>query len=320
MRLLHPLGLLLALVTRTVTAEPVQARDQNPLLAGLGLPLPLPAELVTANATRMNMVANWSNTANSDLAPHEALLFDVESRELRLLIEHSFAERLSLRVQIPYRQLDGGILDSFIDDWHETFGMPEGPRPYLPRDDFRLAYLRNGQMQLDLRKSISGLGDVALEAGYQWWQTDRSAAALWLSVEAPTGSTRNLLGNGAWDAGAHAAGKLTTGTRSTVYWQLGVIRPGKGRYLAEWQKDWAASALAGFEYGIWRGLQLKAQLDAHSALYDSDADLLGPAFILTAGGDYRFASGWRLDFGISEDIKVEASPDVNFCFALAKTF
>lgn len=320
MRLLQLPGLLATLLTFPVAAEPFQTRDQNPLLAGLGLPLPLPAELASPHATRMTLVANWSNTANSDLATDEALLFDLESRELRLLIEHSFAERFSLRIQIPWRQLDGGILDGFIDGWHETFGMPEGPRPLLPRDQFRLAYLRNGQMRLDMRKSVSGVGDVFLEAGYQWWQTDRSTAAFWLSVEAPTGSAHTLLGDGAWDAGAHAAGKLMTGARGTVHWQLGMTRSGSGRYLSEWQKDWTASGLAAFEYGVWRGLQLKAQLDLHSAPYDSDAEFLGAAVILTAGGDYRFVSGWRLEFGISEDIKVEASPDVNFSFALAKAF
>ena len=33
-----------------------------------------------------------------------------------------------------------GTLDGFIDDWHDFFGLPEGTRPVLPRDQLNIAY------------------------------------------------------------------------------------------------------------------------------------------------------------------------------------
>jgi hypothetical protein len=91
---------------------------------------------------------------------------------------------------------------------------------------------------------------------------------------------------------------------------------GEGERLAARQRDFAWSALAGIGWRAWRGLELKAQLDAHSAVFDeAELDFLGEAFVLTFGGDYRFASGWQLDLAVSEDIAVESASDVVFVSA-----
>ena len=40
--------------------------------------------------------------------------------------------------------------------------------------------------------------------------------------------------------------------------------------------------------------------------------------ILTIGGAWKYALGWQLDFGVSDDIVVEGSPDVVFVLGLSK--
>ena len=78
-------------------------------------------------------------------------------------------------------------------------------------------------------------------------------------------------------------------------------------------------SLAGLGVNVWRGLELKLQFDAHSAVFDNTAlDFLGEAVILTVGGMYRFESGWILDAAVSEDIAVDASPDVVFVVGLRR--
>ena len=41
--------------------------------------------------------------------------------------------------------------------------------------------------------------------------------------------------------------------------------------------------------------------------------------MFTLGGAIHFDSGWMLDLGVSEDVQVEASPDVTFVFGFKKT-
>ena len=45
---------------------------------------------------------------------------------------------------------------------------------------------------------------------------------------------------------------------------------------------------------------------------DTGTDLDGDAVVLTLGGRYRTNSGWVCDFGFSEDLLIDASPDIVF--------
>ncbi len=314
------LALALVIAGEPLSAEPFLTRDQNPLLGGFALPLPAPADVLDARSSRIDLIANWSSTTSSGLSADEALLVDLESREIRVLVEHSFTERYSLRLQVPYRQLEAGVLDGFIDGWHEALGLPAGARKFLERNQFQVGYLRNGQALVNFREPVKGFGDVVIEGGYRLRRTADSSVALWLTLEAPTGDEQHLLGNGAWDAGLQIAGRNSLSSRSTVYWQVATTYLGTSHYLAPWQKHWAVSTSGTFEYAAWRNLHVKAQIDAHSALYESDVDFLGNAVVLTVGGDYRFSSGFVLNVGVGEDIEVGSSPDVNFIFSLSRSF
>ena len=314
------LGLVLLCLGESATASPFLTRDQNPLLGGFALPMPLPATPTAPGTSRLDLIGNWSSTASTGLNNDEALLVDLESHELRLVLEHGFAPRYSLRLQVPYRSLGKGVLDGFIDGWHQALGLPDGARRFLERDQYQVGYLRSGRTLLNLYEPAQGFGDIAIEMGYQTWKNPSSAASLWLTLEAPTGDEKTLLGNGEWDAGIQIAGHNSVGARSSLYWQAGATYLGKGGYLAAWQKQWAASVAATFEYMVVPRFNFKVQVDAHSAIYASNLDFLGEAVILTIGGDYRFASGLNFALGIGEDIAVGSSPDVNFYFAVGKTF
>jgi hypothetical protein len=303
-----------------LAAEPFLTRDQNLLLGGNALPLPVPADLATRGSTRIDIAGNWSSTASSGLTGDEALLVDVESREVRLFLEHALSGRFAVRMQVPYRQLTTGVLDGFIDGWHKALGLPEGARQFLERDQFQIGYLRDSRTVLNRRAPAQGFGDVVLEGGYQVWKSQHGSGALWVSMEAPTGSESKLLGNGTWDTGVRLAGRNDLSARNTAYWQVGATRMGRGGALAPWQNAWVFTGTGTYEFAATPSLHLKAQLDVHSAPYRSDVNFLGKAAILTVGGDFRFASGLHLDIGISEDIEVGASPDVNFYFALRQPF
>jgi hypothetical protein len=78
--------------------------------------------------------------------------------------------------------------------------------------------------------------------------------------------------------------------------------------------------MIGTDYRTTANLTLTLQLDAHSATFaDAGLDMMGSAYILSFGGEYAFPTGWRLQFGVAEDIKVEASPDVSFLVRVKKS-
>ena len=303
---------------RTDTATPFTVRDQNPLLAGFGLPTTMPSRI--ADGWAANLDIYWGSTALMQEEGSEAILIDAETREARLTLQGALSDRIGWQLQLPYRYTGGGNLDSFIDSWHDFFGLSEGARPILPKDQTNIVYARNGVRQLDMRSSASGLADIQAALGYSIHASTDSALMAWLSVELPTGDEDRLTGNGATDVSLLLSAQHRLSERWSAFGQVAGTWLGESDLLPLEQDSVVWSAMAGVSVRAWRGLSLKAQVDAHTAAYDSGLDFLSEAVVLTVGGDYRFDSGWRLNLGVSEDFAVEHSPDVVFVMGLKQAW
>jgi long-subunit fatty acid transport protein len=82
-----------------------------------------------------------------------------------------------------------------------------------------------------------------------------------------------------------------------------------------------ARATAGVNYRYSPSLTLTLQFDGHTAAYrDSALRLLGSAWMISIGGEYRFASQWVAHLALTEDVRVESAPDVSFIFRLARAW
>jgi Protein of unknown function (DUF3187) len=299
------------------SAAPFPTRDQNPLLSGFGLPTPLPASITDGWSVGMNL--NWGSTALIQAHEDEALIVDAETREARLTIQRALTERIAVRLQVPYRYTGAGSLDGFIDDWHDAFSLPEGARPILPEDQMRMAYTHNGPVLLDMDSSYSGFADASLDFGYALRMTPSSSLAAWLSLEAPTGDAASLTSNEAFDASFALAGEHRFGDRWSIFAQAGVSWLGEGELLPEYQRDVVWSGLAGLSWRAFEPLELKVQMDAHTAVFDgSQLDFLNESIALTVGGVLHFRSGWRLELGVTEDLAVETTPDVVFVLGIRR--
>jgi hypothetical protein len=306
------------LISAAAAAEPFPTRDLNPLLAGFGLPSALPARL-SGESWTVAADLNWASTSLVQRSGSEQLIVDAETREARVTIGRSWPSGFAAQLELPYRYTGGGVLDDAIDGWHDLFGLPEGERTAMPTDRIRIAYARGGAVLLDVDSSAAGLGDLSLDFGRTLRSTTSSAAALWLSIKLPSGDADRFTGTGATDVSLAIAADHRLSEDWSVFGQAAVTWLGDGERLAEQQNDVVWSGFAGVAWNAWRGLQLKAQVDAHSAVFDeADLDFLGDALVLTVGGDYRFASGWRLDLAVSEDIAVESASDVVFVIGLKK--
>ena len=92
---------------------------------------------------------------------------------------------------------------------------------------------------------------------------------------------------------------------------------GAGDLLADRSARWVGFQNLTAHWNASNKLYLQAQLDMHdSYVRASHVPLLGAATVLTCGGGYRTQSGWRLGFAVSEDVEINASPDVVFQFTI----
>jgi len=310
-----------ALVPPAAQAEPFLTRNQNPLLALYGLPSPLPARLPEAGRGRVAGVVNWANSANIDTSGNSAFTLDAETVEMRLHLEHSFWPKIAVRAELPWRRVSGGSLDGFIEDWHDFFGLPNGSRDRLPRDELLIEYRVADATLLRFDESTSGVGDIPLSIGYQLHASDTRSMSAWLTVKAPLGDANDLTGSGAVDVALSLSAQSALNEDWDVFGQVNAVWLGDGDLLPQLQESAAISALAGITWNPWRELDLTVQLEGNSRVFDGGGtDLSGDAILMTFGGSYRTQGGWQFDLGISEDIDVGASPDIAFNVAARRKF
>jgi hypothetical protein len=309
------------LVAGPAHADPFLVRNEHPMVQLFGLPAPLPARLPAPGAGNLAGVVNWVNFAVDEFSNHDSFTLDGEVLEGRLVFDHALVDRFAVHAELAYRRLNGGTLDGFINDWHDFWNMPVGSRNRLPMDDLHIRYTRNDVTMLDVTADTTGVSDLPVSVGWQWLAAEKGALSAWLTVKAPTGSASDLTGSGATDVAVSLAGERSLSDRWQIFGQASVAWLGNGNVLPTYQENAAWAAMGGVTWNAWHRLDLTVQVDANSRVFGTGQPHFdGGAVLMTFGGDYRTQGGWQFDFGITEDVQTENSPDVVFNFAVRHAF
>lgn len=317
-RVIPVLALSPMLAAAGVIDQPFASSNRSPLVQLFGLPQTQGAELVGAAAGRWTLVAEAASYFTTDQSGSEAIYLDGESYRTALTLQWGLSERWELGITLPYITYDGGGMDSFIDGWHDTFGLPDGNRDQAPRDQLRFSYIDSGAEQLGLADHSDGLGDVQLALAYAL--TD--GLALRAGVKLATGDAHKLTGSGGHDAylSLHYSEPIATGDWG-YHLSAGLLWMQTGDVIAARQRDWAGFGSAALMWQASQAVVLKLQLDGHTQLYDSALSQLGGSSAqLLMGGTVGLTENTALDIVVSEDIVVETAPDVLFQLALRSQF
>ncbi len=192
--------------------QPLPVRDLNPLLSGYELPPALP---VMATHTTLSAALTISNISLDQRTAQEALQVDAELKRWQLSFTRPLGKTTGLSIELPYTSLSGGQLDSFIESFHDTFGLPNGNRDLWPGNRLWIRHARNGQPGYDLSDAQHGIGDLTLRLGTQLGTHADFHNVLWASVKLPTGDADTLTGSGAVDVALTLASSQQLGTRFT---------------------------------------------------------------------------------------------------------
>ena len=98
-------------------------------------------------------------------ADHDGDL-DAEAVDVRVRLEYAFAPDWAGLVELPWRNLSGGTLDGFIENWHDVFNLPNGSRTELPADQLLLDYHTAAATLLHVEESVSGIADIPISAAF----------------------------------------------------------------------------------------------------------------------------------------------------------
>lgn len=303
---------------------PFQIRNFSPTALIHGLSIAETPRLLLAGTTSLSTSFDMANNASVSTRKNEQILFDGESYIATLGLRYGLTDTLQLGIDLPWVWHSEGFMDSFISDWHDFFGLPNGDRDDLKNDQLDYLYLRKGKEHLALQNETDGFGDLRLQIAWQFKATEKSAYTLRTQVKAPTGDGDKLTGSEAWDLSLALSAQrdfsLDKG-QASLWGGFGVSWLGDGDVLKDEVEDYAANGWVGAGWAPLNWLALKLQLDSHTALYDSNLTELGdPAIMLTLGGTLALNEKTLLDIGVGEDLNVNASPDVTFHLRLAHKF
>lgn len=306
-------GYLLALPCAAAATDPLYAKNLSPVAGLLGLPSPRGAELAEPGGWQFAAHAGIASHFAVDSNSREAVNLDGETWRMAFDLRYGLAERWELQLEVPVLSHDGGSLDSLIDGWHDLWGMPDGGRKAVPRDQLDFRY-GSASGSFALRDSAGGIGDATLALNRSLYRDDSWQFSAGIGYKFASGRERDFLGSGAEDAYVVLRfGHVAPGSRFSWQGQGGYLRAGRSDLLGPAQERDLWFAGVGVGWAWLDSLSLLLQVDSHGAPLDSGLTALGgTALLLTAGARWRFSRDWALDLGFVEDIRVETAPDVTF--------
>jgi hypothetical protein len=302
---------------------PLYSFNQSPLVQIYGLPALGPAKVLDQDKVNVSVQLHAANNSTAASNSVESLVLDGETHRLTLVARQGLANGYEWGVELPYVSHSGGFMDNFIEDWHQTFGLPQGNRPNTPPNRINYRYIRNGAELVNVSRSTEGIGDIRLAAAVQLARNPgKRIVALRGNLKLPSGKSADLLGSGSTDLALwlSIAPDPTTADALRGYGGGGILLMTDGDVLPNQQRNYVAFGNIGLSYRLFPSLTLSAQLDAHSSFYTGSdfRQLNANAVQGLLGASWEFAPGKNVGLSISEDLTIRASPD--FVLNLSMSF
>ncbi len=305
-------------------ASPFLTRNMSPIIQIFGIPAARGGALTAVGRTASTLALETANNFTWDQKGEESVWFDGETSRATLFLSHGIAPRWEIGLEVPFISHNTGILDGFIENWHDIFGLPQNGRKEAPRGQIDYSYDREGSTsELSMTDTGTGIGDVTVHLGYQLIQSspdNRRVLALRGGIKLPTGNSDRLRGSGATDL--HLGLALTdaqslSSYNLTLFVSGGVLLLGEGDILPDQQRDMVGFGTLGFDWAPWRFVSLKLQVDGHSSFYRNSAldQLNSTSAQLAIGGTLHLSEVDDVDLCVTEDIVVDSASDVVFHIA-----
>lgn len=250
------------------TYGPLQTRSQNPLyLQWLALPMEAPATLQQGQSTAL-LHTTFSNVFERITAGNTLLDLDMELWRTALVLGYGCGRHVDMRLELPFISTGGGFLDGFIQDFHATFGFPNGNRELVEDNQFSYRMSQEGIVLFDYGRQPLGLSDVVIRG--KFFVPATRALPIDLAVlpylKLPTGRQSAGLSSGRVDGGLAVLAQTSWG-RLALTTQLGGVLLGGHADIGNLLRRGFFSFGQSVEYRMVRWLAVIGQLTGNTSAF-----------------------------------------------------
>jgi hypothetical protein len=278
------------------------------------------ASLVPNGRHAFSMYAITSSHSTNEERRFETLTLDGETTRMEFRYRYGLGKRLEIGLRLPYVWHESGSLDSFVENWHNAFGLPLGSRAGREDDQLEFSYLDASGTQFNYQRNSNGIGDLRLIAGWKLTEGPNHRSALRFGLKLPTGNSDRLHGSGGTDFSLGIAGdwkQLFGVSRLSGFYRAHVSLVGEPDLLPQRYNDIIGQFSTGAGFQLTKSIELRLQAMARSATHDSEIEILGQdAAWITFGGNIRLSRSYELSLAVTEDLNVRSAPDFSVLIGL----
>ena len=222
---------LLVMLASGAGADPLYTGNHAPFAGLLGFPTLRDAAVLPRGAFRAELHSSLANNHSTSARAGEAVNLDGETLSLVARTAYGLGAGWDVEAEVSWTRHSPGVLDRWIDDWHDVWGLPEGDRPGAPRDLIDFAY-RGPEDRFALQDTTAGVGRLHLAVTRALWQGGGHALSARAGAKLGVGKAADLLGGGDdayvsvhWTRAGRGARSLTW------HAQAGLLRAGASPVL-----------------------------------------------------------------------------------------
>lgn len=314
------LSFLLLIYASQALAAPIglNTRDQNPMFQAYFLPS---IDLNSHQGWQVSHSVYLTNAFQSNQQGQETLILDVENYRYDFSIAYQ-QKKWRLSATLPLIFNEDGIFDGAIEDWHDLLGLTQGGRTSRPHNQLGITYTRNGETFFSQTNTTNDIGDLAVSLSYALADTNKNSSTFSLAIDLPTGSEKNISGNGAVDTALWLSQAYRASKQTGLHGLLGISLPGKGGQLTRLQESTVWVGQIGLEQQLFPDWSAILQFDAHTAfIKGSQLRALGHSLQVQIGLRLKnIIENHDVDLFFSEDILVGSAPDITIGVRLYQNY
>lgn len=313
-------------VTVAFELEPLHTRNLAPPALIHGIPTLQPARVLKPGVRQWNLTVDGVSNFTFRSAEGATTRLDGETWRAELTLKRGLANGFEAGLVLPWLRHSGGFLDHFIENWHDLFGLPQGGRDTAARNRLTYSYSDAAGRSFTRTSATEGIGDLALEAGWQWLEAaDGDSLSVRGRLKLPTGSSARLTGSGGWDGALWLSGERRRQAAFgpwVLYGGAGILLTETGNLLPGLRRNQAVTVTLGAGWQPWSRLGLQLQFDGHTPLYRHTGLREFDRFAgqLALGGQADLGKATTLELAVVEDILVDTAPDVVLHLGLRRNF